>query len=1780
MDKQTLEFRPASNLDRGETYYAVLALHKLASVSDPLKEFEFSFQVIEQHVQVSLSAIRPYRADDLRWMSLSGTLLTADVCDHSALHDVLTVQQEGRNLKLSWSHDGGGRIHTFTADSVERLATPGNVSILWDGKALEATEKGEIVQEIPALGDFKVFFHQVVQQPEQYVLLQFSDPLMNGQNLNGLIEIAGEQQVNISQDLNEIRIYPSYRLTGQHTVVVHPGIKNIMGFALSQEQQISITFEDLKPAVEVPDPSRVIIPSTEGLVFPFRAVNLSAVDVKVIQIYESNVAQFLQVNDLNGTYEMRRVGRPVANTKVMLNEDQGKNLAEWNTFFLDLNKIIKTEPGAIYRIEIGFRKAYSLYACATESENSSDDATWADQSWDESSQDASAWDGFEGYYYDDYSDDYYDWNYDYGERDNPCNEAYYKHRKPVGKNVLASDIGLLAKLGADGKIVVAVSNIVSAAPLDDVSIEVLNYQQQPIGRATTDSDGMATIEKTSGVPYLLVATKGRQKGYLKIESGEALSISSFDVQGEQSQKGLKGFIYGERGVWRPGDTLFLSFVLEDERRILPVDHPVHFELVSPRGQTLQKLVKSKSENGFYSFKTSTAQDSETGNYTANIRVGGAVFSKTIKVETIKPNRLKVLLDFGSDVLTNNTNATLRSQWLHGAKARNLKTTVSATFVQTTTSFDRYKEYCFDDPSRTFDMEERTIFEGYTDGDGNANVPISFELNDKAPGMIKANYSIRVFEQGGDFSSDRASIVYSPYTNYVGVKLPQGDKARGMLLTDTDHKVEVVTVNAKGQAAARANLKWSVYKVSWRWWWEASSDDLASYVGSESTVPLESGTMSTSMDGRGQFSFRINYPDWGRYLVRVEDEEGGHSTGKTVYVDWPGWAGRAQKDNPGGANHLMFSMDKETYRVGETASFSFASEEGGRALVSIENGSGVIRSEWIKSEKERTSFSFQTTSEMSPNAYVSVTLIQPHAVTANSLPIRTYGIVPVFVENPDSHLEPIIAMANELAPEQEFEVKVSEKNGKPMTYTLAIVDEGLLDLTRYTTPDPWSHFYAREALGVKTFDVYDHVVGAFGAKSEQLLSIGGDGDAGAKGKAKANRFKPVVMYAGPFTLEKGATKSLRFRMPNYVGAVKVMVVAGKDMAYGNAEKVVAVKKPLMVLATMPRVLGPGEEIQLPVNVFVMEKSLRKVEVRVECNDLLSLTNNKQTIEFNEPGDDVLTFNVKAASKTGIAKVKITAEGGGYSSSYTVELDVRNPNPISTKVVDGIVMSGQTWSGSFDEIGIIGTNEVNLEVSTFPGMNLGQHLKYLIQYPHGCAEQTTSSAFPQLYAADIMQLEKREVDACSENVKRGIQRLLGFQNAAGGFSYWSGEAEPNDWVSSYVGHFLLEAKSKGFVVPEYAINNWIKYQSTAAANWKFPQQNAQLHYSEQDLMQAYRLYTLALAGRPDAGAMNRLREYNLLSTPARWRLAAAFAMVGQTETARQLASSAPRDVSAYNVSYGTYGSDVRDDAMIIETLLLVNDRAGAVEKLRKMATKIGSGRWFGTHSLAYAFIAVSRLIGGESGSALAFSYTLNGKSAGEKKSQRGFYSERLSTKNMGNKVSVTNKSGNALFVRLIIQGQPATGSEPEVQEGMNMTVVYRDMKGNPIDVAKLEQGTDFVAEVSLRHQGGSAYKDVALSQIFPGGWEIIPSRLDATAASLTSSPFRYQDIRDDRVYTYFDLYERTPLVYKVKLTAAYLGRYYLPGVQCEAMYDRTARAGSKGKWIEVVPSGGALAQVKHK
>ena len=434
------------------------------------------------------------------------------------------------------------------------------------------------------------------------------------------------------------------------------------------------------------------------------------------------------------------------------------------------------------------------------------------------------------------------------------------------------------------------------------------------------------------------------------------------------------------------------------------------------------------------------------------------------------------------------------------------------------------------------------------------------------------------------------------------------------------------------------------------------------------------------NGAGAWELEIKYPEWGRYLLTATDRTGGHRAGKIVYIDWPGWAGRGQKEGGGGASILAFAPDKPEYAPGETVTLAIPTPRKGRGLVSLESGSRVLRTEWIEAKGEETRYTFTATAEMAPNVYAHVTLLQPHAQTANDLPIRLYGVAPVKVVNPQTRLQPVLEVPEVLAPETTSTVSVREATGRPMAYTVAVVDEGLLGLTRFATPNPWDHFYAREALAVRTWDLYDDVVGAYGAAMERMLAVGGDEAAvSAKGR-RANRFPPMVRFLGPFRLAAKATGTHRIEIPQYVGAVRVMVVAGRDGAFGAAEKSAFVRRPLMLLATLPRVLGPEESVALPVSVFALEPKVKDVALSVSTSGPLEVAAEaKKTLSFAAVGDEVDRLPPAARSRASASPPPPSPpRPGRRRASQKIELDVRSSTARVTDVLGGTVKPGESWT----------------------------------------------------------------------------------------------------------------------------------------------------------------------------------------------------------------------------------------------------------------------------------------------------------------------------------------------------------------------------------------------------------------------------------------------------------------------------------------------------------------------
>ncbi|GJQ06907.1 membrane protein [Capnocytophaga cynodegmi] len=1729
-----VEFIPEKRLEQDTEYKVSFNLKKLFSVSEGLEIFNFSIKTLQQGYKIKEGDLQSYN-ENLYF--LNAELLSSDKISYEKAKKIISAKLGNKKIAVKFLSQSSSNKFSIVFDSIPRLDNEQTLQVSWNANDVPSENLLPFSTLIPEKGSFKAISAKTESSSNQSFSINFSEPLEKNQNFNGLVNLSNtDTELKYSVNGNVLKVFREASDEGDFQVFVNQGIRSVYGKRIDDSKTFDISFLQQKPEIRLVK-NGTILPSSQNLKIHFQAINLRAVNAVVYRIYENNILQFLQENSLGSNYGLQRVGKPIAKKVIQLSENALSPLKEWNTYSLDLSSVITPEPGAIYRVEFTMKKNYSLYACGSENEP-------LDLSFEEEPLENEP---------EDYEEDYYYW----GSSDNPCDDYFYN--KTLGTNVLASDLGVIVKKGQNNNYVVVVNDILSTQPVSGAVVEVFDYQQQKIQEGKTDGDGIVKFD-ISNRAFFAKVKKDNNTTYIKMDDAAPQSVSKYDVDGLRLQKGLNGFIYAERGVWRPGDSIHVGFVLNDFAQKLPEKLPIKLKFTDPYGKVIAERVQSSNPVNHYVFGLKTSPEAPTGNWNVSISVGAAKFNKSIKIETIKPNRLKIENSLNEKLISaNGANANLQVLWLHGSPAGNTQVSVKAKFYPKETAFKGYEKYIFNNEAYQFENQEISVYEGRTDSQGKTN--FYFKANElQAPGMLRVNFLTQANESGGDFSTDVTTASFSPYESYVGLRLPEANKY-DYYNTEENHIFEVAALSENGEPLRGQNVSVTVYKVGWNWWWDASNQNISTYNSSSSNAIYTTKVIETDGRGKAKFDLKIPDEDWGRYFILLSDEQSGHKSGTTVYFDWGSWSGKSRKASSEEAIMLSLGSNKKEYNVGEKAKISFPSDEGGRALISVENGNDVLETYWVETKSAETSYEIPITEKMAPNVYLYVTLLQPHANSINDAPIRLYGVLPISVVDKETQLNPVIQMADVLRPKQKTTVKISEKSGKPMTYTLAIVEDGLLNLTRFKTPDPWNKFFSKTALGVKTWDVYNDVVGAYGGTVNQAFSIGGDEDLGGADAQKANRFKPFVIVKGPYNLKKGNTNVHDVEIPNYIGSARVMVVASDvaKNAFGSAEKKdIPVVSPLSLLGSLPRKAVPGERITLPVTVFAMEKSVRNATISVETNTHFKIVGNKsQSLQFDSAGEKMAYFELEVAQQVGIGKVKITAVSGGEKATYEVEMDVYNPNPVTYFVQNAVLTEGSTQSLNTP---IFGENAKSvLEISSFPGVNLHQRLNYLISYPHGCGEQITSGAFPQLFLSDFINLTPEKVESVQRNVTTAISKLHENQLPNGGFAYWKGNSYADDWATSYIGHFFISAEKKGYVLPSGSKQNWLDYQNNEARQWRYEPQY------QNDFAQAYRLYTLALAGEPNMGAMNRLRETKDISSNSKRLLSASYAIAGQKQTANNLFQSVAVDDDYDNYYY--YGSEVRNKAMALETALLIGKKEDAARWALEIANRLSSSDWMSTQTTAYALYAMAKYVEvNKSGKSFSVSYSLRGKTENIK-SDEPMTSVELPVKGDKELLQVKNTSKQTLYARLISSGVLPVGKELPMQNGLAITTTYRDKNGNWVDVSQLRQSTELIASIEVKNLTNEPIENVALTQIIPSGWEIINTRFTDYGDTEQSSYIDYTDFRDDRANFYFPLKGNQVKVIKLKINASYAGRYYLPGTFAEAMYNNRYNTRTEGKWVEV-------------
>ena len=1718
IDENTVGFQ-YDNIDKNQNYVCKFKMSDFVDVPAD-QTLEFGFGVRRQNF--SLVTAQPICTSNESMNYLLRVAFAVPVDQDEVVNLFDDAFRKSHPVQVTAT---GNNVYDFEVQNFERKNNAYEVPVVLDGKALDCKAKMERNLAIYAKDSFEPVMFDVDKAASKGTLL-FTQPLKESQNLAGFVSF--NKKLGYKADIkgNKIDFYfdksSLYRYELEDlNMSVASGIRADNGMLLQGDYDYPFDLTDNLPKVRWTDDG-VIIPNVDETTVYFDAICLNSVTLRIIRIYDDNILSFLQDNEITETYGVRKAGRLEKKVRLAIDNPYAN---QWKTFPIVLSDYIKVEPGAMYQLSLNFGPA---------------DYTFASEEMKKAVVDN---DVMEADYWDGESYDYKEYNYE-GEWGDP-NGYYYYNYVETKKNIVVSDLAVTAKMGRNDVVDVYVYQISDAQPATGAQVKAYNFQRQELAKGSVDAQGHVQLQCPNRPAFVVATDKKGSKSVIKLSDGNALSYSRFNIYGEAIEKGVSAFAYSNRGVWRPGDDLQLNLMLNDFESSIPADYPVVLEVLDATGRLYAKQVNTKPLNDIYCFVVPTNVADETGLWTARFKVGTSTITKNLRVETVKPNRLEIKFELPEVVsLSKNERVNLVSRWLNGMKANGLKAEVDAKVREGVTSFKNFANYTFVNETQSFETQELALFSGNLNSEGVANVGFGPLSDLYAAQMMNGTFTVKVFEQGGDFSIASFQTKLSPYQRYVGVELPEVTAKYGSYYdTGKDWKFNIAMVSENGTAYNSAvALEYALYKMDSYWWWSSEDEwSLQRYASGTYKAPVQGGNLTCN----GTTSVTINIPDdkWGNYLLVVNDRQGGNMFAKVISFDW----GYGHSSSESGAPaQLSMKTTADSYQVGDKIVVTFPANDQAKALVTVEANDRVLQTLLVENLGSEGKVEITATEEMIPNVYVYVALIQPHDAN-NDMPIRLYGVVPVKVENKKLQLQPNIQVPETANTKKQLEVKVSEGAGQAMTYTLAVVDEGILGLTNFSTPNPYGYFNSKQALSVRTWDNYANIVDAFSGELGSVYAIGGDGVLNQE-ITLDKRFKAYAVTLGPFELKAGQTNTHSFEVPQCSGALRFMVVAkGNGKAFGSAEKRMTVVDPINLYPSAPRVVAPGDELSLKVQVQAPTMKNKTLQVKFDNKNLEPVGALPTTVQIDGNGEGLIVVKTNIPKTLGNAEMKVSVTGDGYTAESLTEMPIRMPYAERRNTITKEIEAGQTVTVPFNLAGMAGTQQGNITVSSLLPVDLFGRIDYLMDYPHGCLEQMTSKAFPQLYLNYFIELSDKEKDDMRNNIDMAITNLKSYQKSDNSMTNWVGGRYTDPWTEIYALHFLVEANKEGYNVPQYFLDGLLGYQANRAKQWK-----NNPDYKQGETIQAYRLFVLALAGKAEMGAMNRFKELEMNYDLTKALAAGAFALTGKTNIAQNLlpVMEEGKMMSDY---YTSFGSRTRDLAFYTYVQMLCDvDQATLQNNINTVCRMISGDRWMDTQSTAFSLFVLGKYAEkmNVANSNLSATVKVNGE-------ERTLNSNMASVgyafvpKVGSNAVEIKNNGDQKMIANIFTKTSVA---EYDMNEGGNlikMAVNYYDKSGAPANLAALNAGTDLRVQITVQNPSEYQVTELALSYYLPSGWELVNERVNGEMTGNEGA--KHLDLRDDRAYFYFDLMPGQKKTFTLKANATYEGNYMIPAVRCEDMYN---------------------------
>lgn len=1340
--------------------------------------------------------------------------------------------------------------------------------------------------------------------------------------------------------------------------------------------------------------------------------------------------------------------------------------------------------------------------------------------------------------------------------------SYYNQET---KLVLCTDIGLVAKEVKDDLIVNAVS-ISDLEPMAGVTLKIMSKENQLMAQAETGADGRVVFEdykdskEHNFTPYIIMAEKEEDFSYLQFYDA-GIATSRFNTGGQYlDEDKMTAFLTTERGVYRPGDNVYLSTLVRASDMSVPEGLPLSLNISDPRGENFfSEKQLTASGHGMQTFMIELPDYAKTGYYYATLKAGDGIQigSYSFKVEEFIPDKIKTMIEEPSD--EHNPGEPLKFKTkavqLFGPPAAGYKVNTRVVFEPFPFRPDGYKDYTFSALNRPFYGQTVNLGSSSLDEKGVKEYSVNVPDGTMPPSMLKARIYGEVFDSGGRSVSASGAYLMHRYKQYYGIKL---ESEKDEFNTGSEVKVKCVAVDHKGNKTKAEDVKLIVkrkvyYTILKKYGIRGSGFESDYY----EEVLLEK---NISFDGESEYSFNADKP--GEYKVYL-GKENGMSTGKSVYI----YGGGVETYNMEDAGKLSIHFDKESYNVGDTATVSVVSPIEGRLFFSFERDSVSQEESLMLGEDKKAQFTINVGEEHVPNMYVSALVVRKPTDGLKELPSSAFAVKPMEIGASERRIDIEIESAEETRSSDGINVKANlSKSSADSGVILFAVDEGILQITQFKTPDPFESFYAKRALRTYLYSIFDNIMPDVKAKK---LAVGGDmmaysDEARHLNPVSAKRVKPVAMFSDILSPDENGKVEYKFDLPDFNGRVRIMAIAADKKSFGSASKYVTVADPIVVTPSFPRFMAPKDRIKVPVQVYNKTGKSGSFTVTLAVDGPIKVNVAKQSVELKNKEQKTIYFSCEARNDAGKAVFTVTAQGGGEHSTRSVELPVRPARPLTVKAESGKIRPGSDESIEIPSGFIPYGQNVRISFARSTLIKYVRSLEYLINYPYGCLEQTVSSVFPALYMKELLQYTSPGSTA-SKNadkfIAEAVNKIEKMQQYDGRFVYWRGGNYVNDYASRYASHFLIEAEKMGYNV-DSSVMDKVKEQ-IGAGSVKVKGRLDRRDSGSGSSGNIYELYLRALIGEPDKEYMDYIYngDRDGLSLENELRLASAYAMIGEKEKAEELMPSEfvlkhfPRFLG------GDFDSPLKRLSLYLSTYcdIYPQDTEKIMELAKELEDEAVDGSFGNTHENVLALIALSKAygIGKEPVDA---SVKVDGVHYKDVNEGAAVISDNSLT---GKTMTIINNSEADMYYSVIAEGTKLEEESESEASGMRISREYFSESGTPINLSSLNQGDRIVITLTLSplNAGKQQLNNIAVVDMLPAGLEIENPRLRSSVGlgfrpAMSLYPANL-DIRDDRLILFTGIVKEE-LKFSYVARAVTVGEFDIPKVYAEAMYDPTVRA----------------------